>query len=43
MQASPLFGLSGILNPLTERDSVKSIPAGYGGLRKESAAKVTLS
>jgi molybdopterin biosynthesis enzyme len=40
---TPLFGMSGILNPLTERNGLISIPAGYEGIKRGSAAGVTLS
>lgn len=43
MRAPPLFGMSGILNPITESNGLISIPAGYEGIKRGSAAGVTLS
>jgi hypothetical protein len=43
MMVTPLFGMSGILNPLTERNGLISIPAGYEGIKRGSAAGVKLS
>jgi hypothetical protein len=43
MMVTPLFGLSGILNPLTKINGLISIPTGYEGIMRGSAAGVTLS
>jgi len=37
MMVTPLFGMSGILNPLTKINGLISIPAGYEGIKRESA------
>jgi molybdopterin biosynthesis enzyme len=43
MMVTPLFGMSGILNPLAESNGLISIPAGYEGIWSGSANGVTLS
>jgi molybdopterin biosynthesis enzyme len=43
MMIKPLSGMSGILNPLTESNGLISIPARYEGIKRGSAAGVTLS
>ena len=37
MMVTPLSGMSRILNPLTESNGLISIPAGYEGIKRESA------
>ncbi len=41
--APPLFGMSGILNPLAKINRFISIPAGYEGITRGNADGVTLS
>jgi hypothetical protein len=43
MMVTPLFGMSGILNPLTKINRLISIPARYEGINRGRAAVVTLS